>query len=239
MILPLDLRLRLVTVVGALFILSPLAHLGPGFAWLGLTLALTLTHPEPFPWRRLVHLEAFLVLLLITLPLTIPGEALFQVGSFGASREGMLRALLVAAKVTAAMLLLTTAFSRVEPVRLGQALRGLGCPEALVRLLLSVIRYLGLMRAEAARLQDAMRMRAFVPRTRLHTWRSYGNLIGMTLLRAMARADRVEEAMRMRGSRGLVPVSPLPPAARRDWLAGGLFLAAVCGLLIWDLLWAT
>lgn len=239
MILPVDLRLRLVTVVVALVILSPLAHPGPGFAWLGLTLTLTLTDAGPFPWRRLLHLEAFLVLLLITLPLTIPGEPLFRIGSFGASREGISRALLVASKVTGAMLLLTTAFSRVEPARLGQALRGLRCSDRLVRLLLGVIRYLGLIRAESARLQDAMRMRAFVPRTGLHTWRSYGNLIGMTLLRAMDRADRVEEAMRMRGSRGLVPVSPLPPAERRDWLTGGLFLAAAFGLLIWDLSWAT
>lgn len=233
-ILPHDLRLRIVTVVGVLLALSSLTHAGPGFAWLALAIALAVMDPNPFPWRRLLHLEAFLLLLLITLPLTIPGEALVSVWGLTVSQEGLARAILVVAKVTAAMLVLTVGFSRVEPTRLGQALRGLRCPEGLVRLFLGVVRYVDLIRAEATRLQEAMRMRSFAPRSTLHTWRSYGNLIGMVLLRALARADRVEEAMRLRSYAGRFPIPASVPITRRDWVSGLLCLAVAVGLLLWD-----
>lgn len=233
-ILPGDLRLRVITVVGVLVILTPLVTPAAGLVWLGVAVTLALMDPNPFPWRRLLHLEAFLAVLLITLPLTIPGQPVFEVWGLSASHEGLTRAVLVAAKVTAAMVFLTVAFAPVAPVRLGQALRALHCPERLVRLLLGVIRYLDLIRGEVARLQDAMRMRCFHPRSNLHTMRSYGNVIGMVLIRALARADRVDEAMRMRGYSGQMPVPVFARAGWSDKMATALCILAAIGLLVWD-----
>ncbi len=36
---------------------------------------------QPLPWKRLLHLESFLVLLFLTLPFTVSGEPLLQIGS--------------------------------------------------------------------------------------------------------------------------------------------------------------
>jgi cobalt/nickel transport system permease protein len=47
-----------------------------------------------------------------------------------------------------------------------------------------------------------MRIRAFRPRTNLHTYRSYAYLVGMLFVRAAARAERVHQAMRCRGFQG-------------------------------------
>ena len=66
-----------------------------------------------------------------------------------------------------------------------------------------------------------MRARGFRPRTSRHTWRSYGNLMGMLLVRALERAQRVEEAMLCRGYNGAFPYRPLPAPARRDWTRFG------------------
>lgn len=233
-LLPADLRLRLVTALAVLLALTPLAHLAPAAAALGAVLALyALTRTAP-PWRRLWHLEGFLVLLLLTLPFTVPGQTLWQLGPLTASTEGLARALLLGCKIAASVLFVTLLFAAIEPGALGGALRALRLPEALVRLFLGLTRYLGLIRAEFARLQEAMRMRAFTPRSNRHTWRSYGYLIGMLLVRAMDRAERIDEAMRMRGAarRFARPVLPHPTA--RDWaLAAALCLGAAL-LLIWD-----
>ncbi|WP_138469243.1 cobalt ECF transporter T component CbiQ [Poseidonocella sp. HB161398] len=234
MIRPGDLRLRLVSALAAILLMTPVAGLGPAACYLGLVLALVLAAERTLPWRRLLHLEAFLVLLFLTLPFTIPGETLFRIGPLAASREGVLRVLVLAAKVSGSVLLLSLFFARAEPARLGAALRALGLPEAMVRIFLGLVRYLGLIRAEFARLQDAMRMRAFRPGSNRHTWRSYGNMTGMLLLRAVARAERVDEAMRMRGYAGRFPGSALPPPAAADWLAGAGLVILAGLLLLWD-----
>jgi cobalt/nickel transport system permease protein len=232
--LPLDLRLRVAVVVAVVAILSPVTDLAPGLAYLGLVLIVALAQGPGLPWQRLLHLEAFLLLLLITLPLTLPGTPAFHVGPLTASEEGLLRAAVVACKVTASVLLMTVALADVEPLRLGHALRGLRLPEPLVRILLGVLRYLGVIRAEFRRLQDAMRLRSFRPRSNWHTWRSYGNMIGTLLLRTTTRADRVEEAMRMRSYAGRFLVPDQGPVQSRDWPVAAAPVILALGLLLWD-----
>lgn len=218
-LLPADLRLRLVAGVACLLLVAAL-H-GPGAAGMALMAVLLLIWAGRLavPWRRLWHLEAFLVLLALTLPFTVPGQVLFTLGPFSASLEGLARTATIAAKVAASVLLMAALFLGVAPERLGAALQALGLPAPLLRIFLGLVRYLGLIRAEMARLQEAMRVRSFRPRSNLHTWRTYGWLIGMMVLRALARADRVAEAMRLRGHEGRLPHLPFPPPPRADRLA--------------------
>ncbi|MFC7555637.1 energy-coupling factor transporter transmembrane component T family protein [Pseudoroseomonas wenyumeiae] len=149
----------------------------------------------------------FLLLLFVTLPFSVAGQPLFSLGPVVASFEGVSRAALIVCKVSASMLVIVTMLREDEPVRLAVALRGLHVPEPAVRLFMLTACYLELIRGEAQRLHDAMRMRGFRPRGNRHTWRSYGNLLGMLLVRALARAQRVEEAMLCRGYDGRFPVS--------------------------------
>lgn len=232
--LPDDLRLRLTFGFAALVLIAPLHRPAPAAAALAAVLALHLGLRRPLPWRRLLHLEAFLLLLLLSLPLTIPGTPILQIGPLSASQEGLARAGIIAAKVSASVLFLTLLFAATDPAELGTALRTLRLPEPLVRILTGVLRYLGLIRAEMRRLQEAMRLRAFRPGSNRHTWRSYGNLIGMTLLRAIHRADRIEEAMRLRGYSGRFLAQAPPRPARSDWIAGLCLLATAATLLLWD-----
>jgi len=235
MIRPVDLRLRLMATLLALVIFTPVKSFTVSLAGLCAVLLLHGVWRQPVPWRRLLHLEVFLVLLLATLPFTLPGTELFRVGSLVASTEGAWRALVIACKVTASVLMVSLLFASEDPLAIGTALRGLGVPESLVRLFISVVRYVQLIRPEYTRLRESMRARAFMPRTNRHTFRSYGYLLGMLLVRAIERAERVEEAMLLRGYSGRFPKirQPTPPCT--DCLAAvGLLAAAAC-LLFWDL----
>jgi len=235
-ILPTDLRLRLAAAFIAVALWSQLAGLAPAMLAAALALSLFALARQPLPWRRLLHLEAFLLLLFVTLPFTIEGRAVLSLGPLSASAEGVARAAILAGKVTASVLLIALLIGGQDPLNMGRALAGLGLPEPLVRLFIATARYIGVIGAEARRLHDAMRARGFKARSNLHTWRSYGYLIGMLLVRALERADRVEDAMRLRGFTGRYPRAPLPAPALADWAGAALITGAALLVLVWDIL---
>lgn len=231
--LPADHRLRLVAafvLIVALSQLRDLATAAMGLAGAGL-IAL-LVRPSKRVWRRLLHVEAFVLLLFLTLPFTVAGRPLLEVGPLTASAEGAGLAALLACKVSASVIVLLTLVDGMEPDRMGGALRALRFPEPLTRMFVLTVRYLGLIREEARRLHDSMRARGFRPGTNRHTLRCYGYLIGMLLVRALERARRVEEAMLCRGFQGRFPYGAPPAPAIRDWIAfAGLAGIATAALL--------
>ena len=234
MTIPADLRLR----IGLAFTIPAMLTAIGGFApALAALLAVSLLHacsPQPFPWRRLLHLEGFLILLFLTLPFTVPGTPLLTLGPFTASAEGVQRVATLATKVTASALLIMLLFAATDPLHLGSAFRALYVPEPLVRLFVAMTRHLGIIRDEFSRLQDAMRARAFRARSNRHSWRSYGNLVGMLIVRALDRADRVEEAMRLRGYSGRFPRTSLAAPTLSDWAIALALVGATALLLLWD-----
>ncbi|NLH79540.1 MAG: cobalt ECF transporter T component CbiQ [Phyllobacteriaceae bacterium] len=152
--------------------------------------------------RRLLHVEGFLVVLVVAMPLTAPGPAAFTLAGLAISQPGLDRAVLVVLRVTAAALTVLTLLAGLEPVRLGHALARLGMPEKLVLLLLFTARWVALVREEAGRLHEALRARAFRATTSRHGLATLAHFVGQLLVRAFERAERVEEAMRCRAFSG-------------------------------------
>ncbi|MBU1174624.1 MAG: cobalt ECF transporter T component CbiQ [Alphaproteobacteria bacterium] len=227
-----DIRLRLLATVLLVIALSQVGGLGMAVTGFGLAMLLALIAGlDSKAWRRVLQVELFVVLLFLTLPFAISGTPLLAVGPLTASLEGLARAALIACKVSAAVLVVAALIGGVAPERIGAGLRALNVPERLVRLLLLTVRYLSVIRSEAARLHDAMRARGFVPRSNRHTWRAYGYLIGMLLVRALERAQRVEEAMRCRGFSGRFPHAALPAPRFSDW-AGFVALTGLAAALL-------
>lgn len=222
----LDPRTRLLgaaLAAAAILSLHNLAVLA-GVAAAGLLLALAFGPSARALGGRLLHLEGFMLVLLALLPFTMPGAPLFGHPPLVASVEGLRRALQILLKVNACGLLTFAMLGGLEPVRLGQAALGLKVPKRLVEIFFLAVRYGAVLRAEAGRLHEAMRARAFVARSTLHTWRSFGHLFGMLLVRALERAERVSEAMRCRGYVGRLPVPDAPLAFGR---ADTVFLAVL------------
>ena len=234
MMLPQDPRLRLLTAFGAVLLVSQIGGLVTALSALAAAAALTLAQPQRPGWRRLVHLEGFLILLFVSLPFTVPGAPVAALGPLTVSAEGLLLAATLGAKVSASVLVLTLLLGGLEPARLGAALAALRVPETLVRLFVATARYRVLIGDEARRLGEAMRARGFTPRSDRHTLRTYGWLIGMLLVRALERAERVEEAMRCRGYTGRIPRLAAPRPAARDIAAAGLIVASAAALLMVD-----
>ncbi|WP_462322133.1 cobalt ECF transporter T component CbiQ [Halochromatium sp.] len=152
--------------------------------------------------RHLLPLELLMVVLLLTLPFSVPGTPLLQLGPLVASAEGLGLALLILLKANAVVLILFGMVGSLGPGPTVHALAGLGMPTKLCQLLWLTLRQIELVGDEYRRMRLAMRARAFVPRSDRHSWNALGWLIGMLLVRSLARGQRVAEAMRCRGFDG-------------------------------------
>ena len=189
---------------------------------------------SPGRLRALLPLELLMLVLLLTLPFSVPGTPLLAVGPLVASREGGALALLILFKANAVVLIL---FGLVGSLGAGptvHALARLGLPAKLCQMLLLTLRQVDLVGDEYARMRLAMRARAFVPRSDRQSWRALGWLIGMLLVRSLARARRVADAMRCRGFDGRLHLLRRFRWQRRDTLLLLGLSPLLVGLLMLD-----
>ena len=182
--------------------------------------------------KKVLAMDGFILAMLVMLPFTTPGTPLATLGPLAASAEGLHLAVVIGLKANAIVLMLLALVGSLEPARLGHALRRLGVPTALVQLLVFTVRYIEVLGAEYARLRTAMRARAFTPGTNGHTLETFGYLVGMLLVRASERAERVLQAMRCRGFDGTFPVLEESRLGQRDGVGTAAALAAVALLIV-------
>ena len=174
-------------------------------AWgLGASALLLLFSGVPFGrvLRRLAAVNAFMLLLVITLPPFLPGAPAFNIGSVAWGAEGLLRALVIAARANAVMMMVTALLGNMESAHLGFALGGVGVPGKFTHLFLFMVRYIEIIHREYHQLRDAMSLRAFRPGFNRHSFRTFGFLVGRLLLRGVQRSERILAAMKCRGFRG-------------------------------------
>ncbi len=231
----LDPRTRLVAAMGFAVLAVALDH--PLALGLALALAVVAALAARLPlWptlRRMLALDGFMVLALITLPFTVPGDAVMIGGIAGLtpSRQGVAQAVAIMLKTNGVVLMVLALAGTMDAVTLGRSLAQLGMPAKLVQLYLFTVRYLDVLHQEYARLRIAMRARAFVMGCNRHSWISLGYLFGMLMVRSLDRAERIERAMRCRGFDGHFP--QLTPERAGFRLSDGMFAAAsLAGSLI-------
>lgn len=200
---------------------------------LGVALALmTMAHmPIGQTLRRMIMMDSFIIFMLALLPFTVPGAPVFTIFGFGASWEGLVKAAQIGLKANAIILALMSLVGSMEPVTLGYALRRLWVPQRLVYLILFTIRYLEVLHQEYERLRAAMKARGFRPRNSRHTYRSFGYLVGMMLVRAVERSERILEAMKCRGFNGQFPLIDTLAFSKSDIVFSVVIGAVLIGLV--------
>lgn len=189
---------------------------------------------EPVPTlRRMAALDGFMLMVLGFLPFTVPGDELFAIGDWTASREGIVRGAEILLKSNAVVLMILALLGSMEPSRLGLAMTRLRVSDKFVQLFLFTLRYLDVLGREYRRLRLAMKARCFRMGCNLHTWRSIGYLFGMLLVMSLERSERIVAAMRCRGFNGhFRSLHEARPFNRLDWLFSGTFALACFGLAI-------
>ncbi|MGG7565119.1 cobalt ECF transporter T component CbiQ [Rhodovulum sp. DZ06] len=177
--------------------------------------------------KRMAMMDGFIFAMLAMLPFTTPGTPIAEIWGLTASAEGLRHAAEIALTANAVILALMALAGGMEPVTLGHALHALRCPEKLVHLMMFTIRYVDVLRQEYLRLRTSMKVRGFRPGMNMHTYRSYGYLVGMMLVRAVERSERVMDAMKCRGFAGRLVLLDRFALRPRDYVFAALFLAAL------------
>ena len=186
--------------------------------------------------KRMAMMDSFIIFMLVLLPFTMPGDEMLSVFGFPASWQGLWKAIEIGLTANAVILTLMVLVGTMEPVTLGHALHKLRCPEVLVHLLMFTVRYIEVLREEYLRLRGAMKIRGFRPGTNWHTYRSFGYLVGMMLVRAIERSERILGAMKCRGFSGRLLLLQEFSMTRKDHLFVALLSAVCLGLLFLDFL---
>lgn len=200
----LDPRVRVVSAVT--LALAPIACSGalPLVAYLALLVMLTLWERIPFDvlFVRFWSLNSFMFLMVLILPWSTPGTPLVTILGVSYTVDGVAQVGIIALRANTVLLVITNLLSTMELVSLAHALEKLRVPKKLIHLFSFTLRYIAVLESEYRQLRRAMTMRSFRPGFDRHTLRTFGHLVGMLLVRAMDRAQRITQAMKCRGFSG-------------------------------------
>ena len=227
-----DPRSRIVAAL-AFAVLTSLAN-GPATLLAALTLAVVCALLSKLGlWlilKRMAPLNLFMLLLVAVMPLTSGGPVIGALGPLVYGADGLRLALTIAVKGNAIVLMLVALLGSLDMNTVGHALNHLHVPDKLTHLMLFTVRYLDVLRNEYLRLRTGARLRGFRPGANRHTYRTYGHLIGMLLVRSLDRSERIVAAMKCRGFRGRFYLLDHFHYSRNDGVFATLSVAVLAGL---------
>ncbi len=174
----------------------------------------------------------FALILLLTLPFSTPGETVYSLGFLQITAEGLSLAMLLSLKAASALLAMLAMLGTSSLPDLAHALHHFHVPPKMVNIFFMSFRYFKTLEQEAARLSAAMKTRGFTPKTDMHTIKTYGNFIGMLLIRSLDRAERIRKAMLCRGFKDHVWLLGHFRFKKND-LFFCLHLTALIAILLW------
>ena len=184
--------------------------------------------------KRLVIVNALIMLLWLLLPFTFKGEVLARIGSFVIYRSGVVLAAQITLKSNAILLAFIALIATMPFSTLGHSMYRLRVPEKIVYLLLMTYRYIFVIEEEYLRLMRAAKIRGFRPGTNANTYRTYSYVTGMLFLRAATRAERVHQAMRCRGFNGKFYSLQEFQTTAASWVFAIMMTTIIVGLIIME-----
>jgi cobalt/nickel transport system permease protein len=229
----LDPRLK----VCAVFPLSFIIALSDKFTVVGIGVAVAFTLMVFAKLRlkriigRLRALFFFLIFMRLVLPFSIQGRAVWAIGPFAISLEGIQKALMISMKSVTVMLCIISLLGTSTIFDLVHALRHLHVPKKLVYLAFLSYRYIHLLHDEYIRLTNAMIIRCFQPKTNPHVYKALSYVVGLLFIRSHDRSERIYRAMLCRGFSGDFYLLDHFSISRKDFIFSSFMAVYLIGLV--------
>ena len=229
----LDPRVKIATFIPYVFTIAAMRDINGPLAGLFVSSSMIILAGISFRklFNRLVAINTFIFVLWIFLPFSHPGQPVFSIFSLTATREGFLYTLSITLKANAIFLATIAILGTSEVTSLAHALVHFKISAKLVHLFFFFYRYISVLHEEYRRLRNAMAIRSFQPATNIHTYRTYGYLVGMLIVRSYERSQRIYKAMLCRGSSGKFHLMSHFKLGRKDILFA--LIMPVITFMIW------
>ena len=225
--------LAIVTLITVSFSRNPLFPLAILVCCMVATIALGV--PKRFVVLRLaapLGIAAVLLVLQSVMTGTTPLWVVVAVGmKITVTWEGWHAGLLLASRVLGGMSVMLLLSSSTPAHRIFRAMRALGAPAGWVEIAMLMYRYVFVLLDLTADVTAAQKVRLGYAGIR-RGLSSAGILSGTVILRSMDQAVRTNEAMRVRGYNGDIPLGPMSPFAWRDGWISLLSIAVLSGAFI-------
>ena len=230
----LDPRVKIVALLPYIFVVAMMHEIAiPAIALLISTLMVVITRIDTKKlFIRLAVVNTFILLLWLFLPFSYPGNEVFTVGPLTATEEGFLFALSITFKANAIVLATIAILGTSEVFSLAHALVHMKMPTKLVYLFFFFYRYISVLHEEHTTLKRAINVRAFRPKTTMHTYKTYANLVGMLLVRSYEHSQRIYSAMLCRGFTGKFPIITHFHMHTRDYVFSIFMLSATIIMVV-------
>jgi len=157
--------------------------------------------PFNFVFKKIKGVLLFLGPFMLIMPFTAGGPFL-NLGLFNISLHGIYFAALVIIRGVAIVSLIFPIVSTSKFDVTLKSLERLKVPSKITQMFLFTYRYIFVFASELSRMNTAMRARCFRPGTNLFTMQTYGNFVGVLLVRSFERTEEVYNAMISRGYKG-------------------------------------
>ncbi len=188
---------------------------------------------------RLKYPGFFLLSLAVLLPLIAGETVLVQVGPVAIKQEGILQAVVIGTRFVSIITVMVVLFGSMPFLTVAHTLQSLGLPDILIDMLLLTYRYIFEAAEDLTRMQRAMRLRGFQgSKLNRHTVNHLSSLIGGLLVRSYDRADRIYNAMRLRGYGAGIPTRVVMRVTNTDVVYFALVILMSL-LLIASQIWLT
>jgi len=191
--------------------------------------------PVSYLANRMRFPGLFLLAMALVLPFFSGNTVLVQMGPISLKQEGSLYMVMIAARLFCIIAVVAVLFASTPMTELVEAMRSLGLPSLLGDMLLFTHRYIYQLAADLQRARTAARLRGTRIRS-LRSVRTMAYIVGSLLVRSHEQAERVFQAMTLRGygRRDVVSRKTAPRAV--DLLAGATCVAMAAGLVLLQLL---
>ena len=166
--------------------------------------------------QRIAVVNVFMIFLWVTLPFSISGDPLWNIGPLTVSREGMTLPLLITLKANAIALYTISLPGTSTIMSLSHAMLHLRIPGKLVTVFYFFYRYIGVIADEFSKMLRMLQARGFHATTSIHTIKIYAFFTGMLFIKSHERSVRAYNALLMKDFHGEFPLLAHFRLSRQD-----------------------
>ena len=192
--------------------------------------------PIWFVLKRMRWVALFMLAVLIILPFSVPGRAIFTAGPLIVTREGLVRACIIILRAFSIVLLVFPMLATMKFVTFVETLERCRVPNKLVQMIALTYRYIFVLLNEIKRTRRSGEARGYWKRKNIANLSTTGNMIGTLLVRSYERSEKVYGAMVSRGYGGRMRTLKRFRMNTSDWLMASLVISVAVLLQLLDLL---